>query len=167
MTNAQQRNRAPAQSPDVGFRVSRSTVYDTRQTVMDDLDGMAHAVPPTAGPGLASLPEAVAAAIMASSSSSSPTPTLSATALAWAASASAGATAAGGTKDGLLKSIAALEIPGPDMDPETCELLGPFALLIQGVMGLIVIGSLLVKRQRERPRSASSRASPIKASTYR
>lgn len=47
-----------------------------------------------------------------------------------------------------------ISIQGPEVDPDSCELLGPFALIIQGIMGLIVLGSLLVKRQRERPRRA-------------
>ncbi|EGF98913.1 uncharacterized protein MELLADRAFT_76003 [Melampsora larici-populina 98AG31] len=50
----------------------------------------------------------------------------------------------------ILKSIA--EIPGPNLDTDTCALLGPFALAIQGLMACIVLGSLLVKRHREKPK---------------
>ncbi|GAA5880147.1 hypothetical protein JCM8547_001579 [Rhodosporidiobolus lusitaniae] len=39
-----------------------------------------------------------------------------------------------------------------EVDLEQCRLLGPFALVIQGIMGAIVIGSLVLKRMRERPR---------------
>ncbi|GAA6061701.1 hypothetical protein JCM10212_004933, partial [Sporobolomyces blumeae] len=39
-----------------------------------------------------------------------------------------------------------------DVDTDSCRLLGPVALAVQGVMGLIVIGGLLIKRTRERPR---------------
>ncbi|KAG0148805.1 hypothetical protein CROQUDRAFT_654377 [Cronartium quercuum f. sp. fusiforme G11] len=50
----------------------------------------------------------------------------------------------------ILKTIT--EIPGPGLDTDTCSLLGPFALAIQGLMAIIVLGSLLVKRQREKPK---------------
>lgn len=33
-----------------------------------------------------------------------------------------------------------------EVDPETCQLLGGFALAIQSLMGLLVLGSLLLKR---------------------
>lgn len=39
-----------------------------------------------------------------------------------------------------------------EIDPATCALLGPFALLVQATMGLLVIGSLLLKRAREKPK---------------
>ncbi|KDN43896.1 hypothetical protein K437DRAFT_257286 [Tilletiaria anomala UBC 951] len=39
----------------------------------------------------------------------------------------------------------------PEVD-RNCRLLGPFALVLQGVMGLLVIGSLIYKRNREHPR---------------
>ncbi|KAH9815134.1 vacuolar membrane protein-domain-containing protein [Melampsora americana] len=50
----------------------------------------------------------------------------------------------------ILKSIA--QIPAPNLDTDTCALLGPFALAIQGLMACIVLGSLLVKRHREKPK---------------
>ncbi|BGP22516.1 vacuolar membrane protein [Rhodotorula toruloides] len=51
-------------------------------------------------------------------------------------------------------SIAApiLEELGNEVDLATCRLLGPFALVIQGIMGAVVILSLLAKRMREKPR---------------
>ncbi|KAI5481018.1 DUF3661 family vacuolar membrane protein [Pseudohyphozyma bogoriensis] len=45
-----------------------------------------------------------------------------------------------------------LALPQEDVDPETCALLGPLALIVQGVMGVLVLGSLLLKRAREKPR---------------
>lgn len=33
-----------------------------------------------------------------------------------------------------------------------CKLLGPFALFIQAIMGVVVVGSLVLKRQREKPK---------------
>ncbi|GAA5987938.1 hypothetical protein JCM11641_004587 [Rhodosporidiobolus odoratus] len=39
-----------------------------------------------------------------------------------------------------------------EVDLEQCRLLGPFALVIQGIMGAIVLGSLVLKRMREKPR---------------
>lgn len=33
-----------------------------------------------------------------------------------------------------------------EVDPESCKLLGPFAIMVQAIMGILVIGSLLVKR---------------------
>lgn len=43
----------------------------------------------------------------------------------------------------------------PD-DPESanrnCRLLGPFSLFIQAIMGFVVVGSLVLKRQREKPK---------------
>ncbi|BGO98207.1 Vacuolar membrane protein [Rhodotorula toruloides ATCC 204091] len=51
-------------------------------------------------------------------------------------------------------SIAApiLEELGNEVDLATCRLLGPFALVIQGIMGAVVILSLVAKRMREKPR---------------
>lgn len=37
------------------------------------------------------------------------------------------------------------------VDNEHCKLLGPVALLVQGVMGIIVVLSLVYKRHREKP----------------
>ncbi|GAA5841634.1 hypothetical protein JCM11251_004237 [Rhodosporidiobolus azoricus] len=39
-----------------------------------------------------------------------------------------------------------------ELDLEQCRLLGPFALVIQAIMGALVLLSLVVKRMRERPR---------------
>ncbi|GAA6003575.1 hypothetical protein JCM10207_000395 [Rhodosporidiobolus poonsookiae] len=39
-----------------------------------------------------------------------------------------------------------------EVDLDQCRLLGPFALIIQAVMGAVVLGSLVVKRMREKPR---------------
>lgn len=137
---------------------------------MDALEGL----PPPApilngGPGIVSLPEDFAAALVSSASAvlssaaSSSIAIATPSAIAWSSAASMEGAAvttgvagvAGSTKDSLLKSIA-MELPSPDVDAESCQLLGPFALLIQALMGVIVLGSLLVKRQRERPRSAST-----------
>ncbi|GJE84537.1 STIMATE domain-containing protein [Phanerochaete sordida] len=38
------------------------------------------------------------------------------------------------------------------VDQHSCKLLGPTALIVQGLMGLLVITSLVVKRQREQPK---------------
>lgn len=38
-----------------------------------------------------------------------------------------------------------------DGSGDKCELLGPFALFVQGVMGVIVVGTLVWKRYHERP----------------
>ncbi|KAJ8462124.1 hypothetical protein ONZ45_g18049 [Pleurotus djamor] len=40
-------------------------------------------------------------------------------------------------------------IPLPDIDKKSCSLLGPTALVVQGLMGILVILSLVYKRQRE------------------
>ncbi len=42
-------------------------------------------------------------------------------------------------------------IGSPDID-DGCKLLGPFALFVQAIMGVLVIGSLVYKRQRETPK---------------
>ncbi|CAO1614779.1 unnamed protein product [Jaminaea pallidilutea] len=42
-------------------------------------------------------------------------------------------------------------IDHPDVDND-CRLLGPFALVVQGLMGILVLGTLVWKRQRENPR---------------
>ncbi|ORY80717.1 Vaculolar membrane protein-domain-containing protein [Leucosporidium creatinivorum] len=39
-----------------------------------------------------------------------------------------------------------------EVDPETCQLLGPVALGVQALMGLIVMGSLVLKRAQEKPK---------------
>ncbi|KAJ3755894.1 vacuolar membrane protein-domain-containing protein [Lentinula raphanica] len=39
----------------------------------------------------------------------------------------------------------------PDVDRHSCQLLGPTALIVQGLMGILVILSLIYKRQREKP----------------
>ncbi|KAA1473361.1 hypothetical protein DENSPDRAFT_779796, partial [Dentipellis sp. KUC8613] len=38
------------------------------------------------------------------------------------------------------------------VDQSSCKLLGPTALIVQGLMGVIVIASLVYKRQREKPK---------------
>ncbi|OBZ70347.1 hypothetical protein A0H81_09722 [Grifola frondosa] len=40
----------------------------------------------------------------------------------------------------------------PDVDRRSCRLLGPTALITQGLMGLLVISSLVYKRHRETPK---------------
>ncbi|KAH6914770.1 vacuolar membrane protein [Coprinopsis sp. MPI-PUGE-AT-0042] len=40
----------------------------------------------------------------------------------------------------------------PDVDSGSCRLLGPTALIVQGLMGILVILSLVYKRYREEPR---------------
>jgi hypothetical protein len=40
----------------------------------------------------------------------------------------------------------------PSTDDRNCRLLGPFALITQALMGVVVVGSLVLKRQRERPK---------------
>lgn len=40
----------------------------------------------------------------------------------------------------------------PDVDRRSCRLLGPTALIVQGLMGVLVISSLLYKRHREEPK---------------
>ncbi|KJA29781.1 hypothetical protein HYPSUDRAFT_60632 [Hypholoma sublateritium FD-334 SS-4] len=40
----------------------------------------------------------------------------------------------------------------PDVDPPSCRLLGPTALIVQALMGLFVILSLIYKRHRETPK---------------
>ncbi|KAJ6616240.1 vacuolar membrane protein-domain-containing protein [Mycena sp. CBHHK59/15] len=39
----------------------------------------------------------------------------------------------------------------PDVDTHSCQLLGPIALTVQGLMGVLVILSLVYKRHREKP----------------
>ncbi|KAF5333530.1 hypothetical protein D9611_002706 [Ephemerocybe angulata] len=39
----------------------------------------------------------------------------------------------------------------PDVDPPSCQLLGPTALVVQALMGVLVILSLVYKRHREKP----------------
>ncbi|GAA96178.1 uncharacterized protein L969DRAFT_91634 [Mixia osmundae IAM 14324] len=40
----------------------------------------------------------------------------------------------------------------PPVDHRSCRLLGPTALIVQAIMGVLVVASLLLKRTRERPR---------------
>ncbi|CDR88089.1 related to Vacuolar membrane protein [Sporisorium scitamineum] len=40
----------------------------------------------------------------------------------------------------------------PEVDGDNCKLMGPFALFVQAIMGILVIGSLVYKRQREKPK---------------
>ena len=39
-----------------------------------------------------------------------------------------------------------------EVDGDNCKLMGPFALFVQAIMGILVIGSLVYKRQREKPK---------------
>ncbi|KIO17013.1 hypothetical protein M407DRAFT_33339 [Tulasnella calospora MUT 4182] len=41
--------------------------------------------------------------------------------------------------------------PSDPVDSDNCRLLGPVALIVQGVMGIIVVLSLVYKRHREKP----------------
>lgn len=41
---------------------------------------------------------------------------------------------------------------GSGVDSSNCKLMGPFALFVQAIMGILVVGSLIYKRQRERPK---------------
>ncbi|SPO21498.1 related to Vacuolar membrane protein [Ustilago trichophora] len=43
-------------------------------------------------------------------------------------------------------------IGAPEVDGDNCKLMGPFALFVQAIMGILVIGSLVYKRQREKPK---------------
>ncbi|KAJ1019428.1 hypothetical protein NDA16_004545 [Ustilago loliicola] len=43
-------------------------------------------------------------------------------------------------------------IGAPEVDSDNCKLMGPFALFVQAIMGILVIGSLVYKRQREKPK---------------
>lgn len=46
----------------------------------------------------------------------------------------------------------AIPIPIPPTDLKRCRLLGPTALIVQGLMGILVILSLIWKRNHESPR---------------
>jgi hypothetical protein len=41
---------------------------------------------------------------------------------------------------------------GPGLDDSRCRLLGPTALIVQALMGVMILLSLVYKRQREKPR---------------
>ncbi|KAG8980164.1 hypothetical protein FRB90_007789, partial [Tulasnella sp. 427] len=41
--------------------------------------------------------------------------------------------------------------PSVPVDSDNCRLLGPVALVVQGVMGVLVVLSLVYKRHREKP----------------
>lgn len=41
--------------------------------------------------------------------------------------------------------------PPPDPDNGECRLLGPFAILVQGALGILALSALVYKRWRERP----------------
>jgi len=43
-------------------------------------------------------------------------------------------------------------IPHAHLDTDTCSLLGPFSILIQAIMAVIILASLLYKRHREKPK---------------
>ncbi|KAF9506099.1 hypothetical protein BS47DRAFT_1385683 [Hydnum rufescens UP504] len=49
--------------------------------------------------------------------------------------------------------LRSLDLPVPDVDKQ-CRLLGPTALVVQALMGIMVITSLLYKRYREKPQRA-------------
>ncbi|POV99264.1 hypothetical protein PSHT_13749 [Puccinia striiformis] len=49
-------------------------------------------------------------------------------------------------------AIANKLIPHTQLDTQTCSLLGPFSILIQAIMALIILASLLYKRHREKPK---------------
>lgn len=52
----------------------------------------------------------------------------------------------------LVASLTLLHPPDhPDVDKRTCQLMGPTALVVQGLMGIGVVATLLYKRQREKP----------------
>lgn len=40
----------------------------------------------------------------------------------------------------------------PDIADRNCRLLGPFSLFVQAIMGFVVLGTLVLKRQREKPK---------------
>ncbi|PWN94073.1 hypothetical protein FA10DRAFT_264663 [Acaromyces ingoldii] len=53
----------------------------------------------------------------------------------------------------LSSSMVGLPEPDPnDPSNRNCRLLGPFALFVQALMGVVVVGTLVLKRQRERPK---------------
>ncbi|KAF9498810.1 hypothetical protein BDN71DRAFT_305920 [Pleurotus eryngii] len=49
----------------------------------------------------------------------------------------------------LLRTVEGASERYPDIDKKSCALLGPTALIVQGLMGVLVILSLVYKRQRE------------------
>lgn len=51
---------------------------------------------------------------------------------------------------GIFPGLPSIEPPPPDPTAEKCHLLGPTALVVQASMGLLVLGSLVVKRQLEK-----------------
>lgn len=51
---------------------------------------------------------------------------------------------------GIFPGLPSTEPPPPDPAAEKCHLLGPTALVVQAIMGLMVIGSLVAKRQMEK-----------------
>jgi hypothetical protein len=50
--------------------------------------------------------------------------------------------------------ITAISTPGQGTEKGECQLLGPFAILIQGALGALALLSLVFKRWRERPQRA-------------
>jgi hypothetical protein len=40
----------------------------------------------------------------------------------------------------------------PEIADRNCKLLGPFAISVQLVMGFVVLGTLVLKRQKEKPK---------------
>lgn len=57
-----------------------------------------------------------------------------------------------GDKDASSAASASSSETASDSDNEQCSLLGPFALVVQGSLGLLALVSLVFKRWRERPR---------------
>ncbi|TKY89439.1 hypothetical protein EX895_001970 [Sporisorium graminicola] len=54
--------------------------------------------------------------------------------------------------DPVLSPTSSPIIGTPEVDGDNCKLMGPFALFVQAIMGILVIGSLVYKRQREKPK---------------
>jgi len=86
-----------------------------------------------------SLPAAITQALLSPSSISSATSTLAASAIS---STVTSLTTTNSTSGGESR---------PGADGGECKLLGPFALFIQGALGLLALLSLVFKRWRERP----------------
>jgi hypothetical protein len=40
----------------------------------------------------------------------------------------------------------------PEIADRNCKLLGPFAISVQLIMGFVVLGTLVLKRQKEKPK---------------
>jgi hypothetical protein len=64
-------------------------------------------------------------------------------------------TLAGSLAGAIAADVAALV--APEVDRDQCQLLGPLALVIQGLMGVFVLGSLVIKRAQENPKRRAAR----------